>query len=66
MPSHVMTSLIFTAEVAIDAARCSIWLHMLAVTCRAESLKLEQIADRLDALGVRRCCIVHEYVSASA
>lgn len=34
-----------------------------AVTCRAESLKLEQIADRLDHLGIRRVAIVHEWVS---
>jgi hypothetical protein len=25
-----------------------------AVTCRSEALKLEQIADRLDAMGVQR------------
>ena len=34
------------------------------MTCRAESLKLEQIANRLDALGVRRVAIVHEWVRA--
>jgi len=34
----------------------------LAVTCRSESLKLEQISDRLDALGVKRVAIVHEWI----
>lgn len=33
-----------------------------AVTCRAESLKLEQIAVKLDVLGIRRVAIVHEWV----
>ena len=38
-------------------------IALSALTCRSEELKLEQIADMLDAMGVRRVSYFHTHSS---